>query len=309
MQMKEAKVAHYDEVQNIEESIADIKPFVDLDAVRQVDKEETMDPATTNPSCPHGGSNVVEPAMKTDKITSDSGGDDEKKHVGCQSEDDSGTDPQFSEPSIIKDQETEPVESLDHKCEITTSRVSEVAQESNRGFSGFDLNEEFCSEEQPECSLSGTDDTSKQRLVCLDIDLNVSDDNEDEDVIISCSSSSSSSSNHSAMKEFDLNFNLHNAASLDHRKDVISLFGTQVEVNHIDSFAPFLVMNMAGGSYFGPTVVGPLQENTGLNLELTINAGNNGGLSGSVVGRKRQEPEGGWEAFPVNYKHQHPPWK
>ncbi|KAK1416446.1 hypothetical protein QVD17_32237 [Tagetes erecta] len=256
--------------------------------------------------------NVVEIVLKTDMIMSDSGGDDVKKHVGCQSEDGLVTDPQF-------DQETEPIDNLDIKCDVTTS------QEFERGLiSGFDLNEEFCFEEKLECSLSGTDDSSKQRLVCHDIDLNVCDDNEDKDVNVSSvdacpwkpilsrldlnmcqslsqscspsSSSSSSSNDQSSMKNFDLN----NVASLDHQKHIISLFGTQVEVNHnMSTFAPFFVMSVAG----------PSQQNMGLDLGLTMNGGNNGVLSGSLVGRKRQEPEGGWEAFLVNYKHQHPPWK
>ncbi|XP_021999785.1 uncharacterized protein LOC110897332 [Helianthus annuus] len=374
--MQETKVAHDDEEENIK-----------VDTVQQADKEDAMDPATTNPGDPPGVDNVVEPAVKTESIESDGGGDDAKKHVGCQSEDGSGTGSQtgsqISEPSI-KGQETEPIEGSDRKCDIATSQVSEVAQESERGFSGFDLNEEFCSEEKPESSLSGTHSNSKQRSVCLDIDLNVADDNDDKDVIVSglpsgeessvdaspwkstrlhldlnmsqnmsqsCSSSSSTSSKQSSMKNFDLNSNMNNAASLDHQKPVISLFGTQVEVNHKDNgphpngsgfapspsmyyysspyrplgaptrymidprgvpiapqFAAPFVMNMAGGPYLGPTGAGLLQQNMGLNLGLMMNGGNSGGSSGSVVGGKRQEPDGGWEGFPVNYKH-HQPWK
>ncbi|KAI3816985.1 hypothetical protein L1987_10771 [Smallanthus sonchifolius] len=392
--MQETKDAHDDE-ENVEDSRDDVKPLVKFDTVQQVDKDYIMDPATMNPGDLLGVASIMEPAIETGLIESErGGGGDAKKHVGCQSEDGSGTGSQFSEPSI-KGQETDPIEDLDQKCDITTSQVSEVAQESERGFSGFDLNEEFCSEEKPECSLSGTHSNSKQRSTCLDIDLNVADDNEDKDVIVSglpsgeessvdaspwkptmlhldlnrCQSasqscSSSSSSKESSMKNFDLNFGLNNAASWDHQNAVISLFGTQVEVNQRDNgpnhngrilepaskaswgqgsfapgpsmyyysspyrppgalspymvdprgvpiapqFAPPFAMNMAGSLYFAPTGAGPLQQNMGFNLGIPMSGGNSGGSSSSVVG-KRQEPDGGWEAFPLNYKHLPPPWK
>ncbi|XP_076925520.1 uncharacterized protein LOC143593332 isoform X1 [Bidens hawaiensis] len=332
--MQETKDAHDDEEQKIQES---------------KDEKDDVDPATTNPDDPPGSDNVVEPALTNNIIETDS-----VDHDG------SGTGSQLSEPSI-KGQETEtgPVNGSDHKHDITTS------QESERGFSGFDLNDEFFSEEKPESSLSGTHSNSKQQSVCLDIDLNVPSGEESsvdagawkptkvhldlnmcQSMSRSSSSSSSSSSKQSSMKNFDLN-NLDNVASLEDQKPVISLFGSQVEVNHMDigphhngrmlgpgpsmyyysspymvdpravpvapQFAPPFVMNMAGGSYHGPyngqIGSGPLQHNTGLNLGLMVNGGNSGGSSGSVVSGKRLEPDGGWEGFPVNYKHQQPPWK
>lgn len=67
---------------------------------------------------------------------------------------------------------------------------------------------------------------------------------------------------------------------------------------------PAFLMDMAGG--------GSQQ-----NVDLMMNGGNrevlnddyDGGQSSWVVGGKRQEPDGGWDGFSGDYKHQQPPWK
>ncbi|GKE34214.1 hypothetical protein Tco_1453536, partial [Tanacetum coccineum] len=85
---------------------------------------------------------------------------------------------------------------------------------------------------------------------------------------------------------------------------------------------PF-IFNMAGaGAPSGSNGAGPSRSsfdlNSGFMTEMR-NRENNGGLrqffnhnqasSSSGIGGKREEPDGGWELFPINYKHQQPPWQ
>lgn len=84
---------------------------------------------------------------------------------------------------------------------------------------------------------------------------------------------------------------------------------------------PF-IFNMAAPS--GSNGAGPSRSNFDLNSGFMTEMGNrenNGGLrqffnhnhsqasSSSVIGGKREEPDSGWELFPMNYKHQQPPWQ
>ncbi|XP_071702850.1 uncharacterized protein [Rutidosis leptorrhynchoides] len=84
-----------------------------------------------------------------------------------------------------------------------------------------------------------------------------------------------------------------------------------------------LIFNMAGTSGpSGSNGAGTSRSNFDLNSGFLTEMGNrenNGGLrqffnhnqasSSSVIGGKREEPESGWELFPINYKHQQPPWQ
>ncbi|XP_071732037.1 uncharacterized protein [Rutidosis leptorrhynchoides] len=76
-------------------------------------------------------------------------------------------------------------------AETLVSQISEVAQESEpdtgRRFSGFDLNQDVCSEEDdnPVSEGRGTREKSKQQSEFLDFDLNVADDSEDKMEIVS----------------------------------------------------------------------------------------------------------------------------
>ncbi|KAI3734390.1 hypothetical protein L6452_13858 [Arctium lappa] len=64
---------------------------------------------------------------------------------------------------------------------------------------------------------------------------------------------------------------------------------------------PAFLMNMdAGGSQ---------HSNMDLNYGLMMNDNYDEGKSSWVVGGKRQEPDGGWNGFSGDYKHQQPPWK
>ncbi|XP_071696921.1 uncharacterized protein [Rutidosis leptorrhynchoides] len=82
---------------------------------------------------------------------------------------------------------------------------------------------------------------------------------------------------------------------------------------------PFF-FNMGGPS--GSNGAGTSRSNFDLNSGFLTEMGNrenNGGLrqffnhnqasSSSVIGGKREEPDSGWEFFPINYKHQQPPWQ
>ncbi|PWA84439.1 transcription factor IIS [Artemisia annua] len=85
---------------------------------------------------------------------------------------------------------------------------------------------------------------------------------------------------------------------------------------------PFL-FNMGGaGAPSGSNGAGPSRSSLDLNSGFMNEMGNrenNGGLrqffnhnqasSSSGIGGKREEPDGGWELFPINYKHQQPPWQ
>ncbi|XP_024981804.1 uncharacterized protein LOC112518361 isoform X2 [Cynara cardunculus var. scolymus] len=103
---------------------------------------------------------------------------------------------------------------------------------------------------------------------------------------------------------------------------------------------PFIFNMTATGAPSGSNGAGPSRHNFDLNSGFMTDGGNrenNGGLrqffshnqvrpvdeqqflrmsnslqasSSSVIGGKRQEPDSGWESFPINYKHhQQPPWQ
>lgn len=104
---------------------------------------------------------------------------------------------------------------------------------------------------------------------------------------------------------------------------------------------PFIFNMAATGAPSGSNGAGPSRHNFDLNSGFMSDGGNrenNGGLrqffnhgqvrgvdeqqllrmnnslqasSSSVIGGKRQEPDSGWESFPINYKHHHqpPPWQ
>ncbi|KAI3745937.1 hypothetical protein L6452_08349 [Arctium lappa] len=103
---------------------------------------------------------------------------------------------------------------------------------------------------------------------------------------------------------------------------------------------PFIFNMAASGAPSGSNGAGPSRHNFDLNSGFMSDGGNrenNGGLrqffnhsqvrpvdeqqflrmsnslqasSSSVIGGKRQEPDSGWESFPINYKHhQQPPWQ
>lgn len=88
---------------------------------------------------------------------------------------------------------------------------------------------------------------------------------------------------------------------------------------------PFIFNMAATGAPSGSNGAGPSRSNFDLNSGFMTEMGNrgenNGGLrqffnhnhnqasSSSVIGGKREEPDSGWELFPINYKHQQPPWQ
>ncbi|KAD7477539.1 hypothetical protein R6Q59_007297 [Mikania micrantha] len=88
---------------------------------------------------------------------------------------------------------------------------------------------------------------------------------------------------------------------------------------------PFFFNMAASGAPSGSNGVGPSRNSLDLNPGFITEMGNrennnhNMGLrqffnhnqasSSSVIGGKREEPDSGWEFFPINYKHQQPPWQ
>ncbi|KAL8201919.1 hypothetical protein R6Q57_011066 [Mikania cordata] len=88
---------------------------------------------------------------------------------------------------------------------------------------------------------------------------------------------------------------------------------------------PFFFNMGASGAPSGSNGVGPSRNSLDLNPGFITEMGNrennnhNMGLrqffnhnqasSSSVIGGKREEPDSGWEFFPINYKHQQPPWQ
>ncbi|KAK1406565.1 hypothetical protein QVD17_41997 [Tagetes erecta] len=90
---------------------------------------------------------------------------------------------------------------------------------------------------------------------------------------------------------------------------------------------PFFFNMAAGGAPSGSNGAGPSRNSLDLNPGFITEMGNrenytnsnNMGLrqffnhnqasSSSVIGGKREEPDSGWELFPMNYKHQQPPWQ
>jgi len=59
----------------------------------------------------------------------------------------------------------------------------------------------------------------------------------------------------------------------------------------------------------GSNGAGPSRSHFDLNSGLMFEGGNRESSSGSGGVGKRKEPDGGWEHYPFNYKHQQPPWK
>ncbi|KAK9062747.1 hypothetical protein SSX86_019936 [Deinandra increscens subsp. villosa] len=87
---------------------------------------------------------------------------------------------------------------------------------------------------------------------------------------------------------------------------------------------PFFFNMAASGAPSGSNGAGPSRNSLDLNPGFITEMGNrenhnNMGLrqffnhnqasSSSVIGGKREEPDSGWELFPINYKHQQPPWQ
>ncbi|KAI3725426.1 hypothetical protein L1987_65214 [Smallanthus sonchifolius] len=86
---------------------------------------------------------------------------------------------------------------------------------------------------------------------------------------------------------------------------------------------PFFFNMAPTGTSSGSNGAGPsrntLDLNSGFITERGNRENNNGGLrqlfnhnqasSSSVIGGKREQPDSGWEFFPINYKHQQPPWQ
>ncbi|KAF5767453.1 putative transcription regulator IWS1 family [Helianthus annuus] len=88
---------------------------------------------------------------------------------------------------------------------------------------------------------------------------------------------------------------------------------------------PFFFNMAATGAPSGSNGAGPSRNSLDLNPGFITEMGNremnnnNMGLrqffnhnqasSSSVTGGKREEPDSGWELFPMNYKHQQPPWQ
>ncbi|XP_071710038.1 uncharacterized protein [Rutidosis leptorrhynchoides] len=230
-----------------------------LDIARQVANEVEREVDSRERSC-----------STSEKI---SGGENDKKSRKSTADSKQSQTPlvaesnkEISVPEPVKDAET------------LVSQISEVAQESEpdtgRRFSGFDLNQDVCSEEVDNSvnPVSGTHKNLKQLSGFLDFDLNVADVSEDKMVIISGvpsveessvanpterpqldlnsigddqnawqspSRSSSSSSKLPIKRNIDLNFNdqhsFSNDTSLDH--SVISIFGKKVHVKEKDPFS------------------------------------------------------------------------
>lgn len=55
--------------------------------------------------------------------------------------------------------------------------------------------------------------------------------------------------------------------------------------------------------------IGNRENNGNMGLRQFLNHNHNQASSSSVIGGKREEPDSGWELFPINYKHQQPPWQ
>ncbi|KAD5960278.1 hypothetical protein R6Q59_033324 [Mikania micrantha] len=332
-------------------------------------------------------------------------------------------------------------------------------EESEKGFSGFDLNKEVSFEEietdhpisivsassvanrppfaplqfegEKTFSSSSSHSNSCQRLNHFEFDLNVSEISEDQQpsrlqldlnslgdsdasvVTLDWKHDASqrqnrpqspavSSSMQPSFRNIDLNLNDHltvpNNQLFNNKRDesVISIFGTQLEVNHKDTALPpqhngrildtsvdfnlgrpgsglglgfsmpysklpaygyghngftvgpmygpsipymvdsrgapiippafsqpFFFNMAAAGAPSGSNGAGPslntLDLNSGFMTERENCENNNGGLrqffnhnqasSSSVIGGKREQPDSGWELFPVNYKHLQPPWQ
>ncbi|KAF5803751.1 putative transcription regulator IWS1 family [Helianthus annuus] len=91
---------------------------------------------------------------------------------------------------------------------------------------------------------------------------------------------------------------------------------------------PFFFNMAAPGAPSGSNGAGPSRNSNTFDLNPGFipergnreNNNNNGGLrqffnhnqassSSSVIGGKREQPDGGWDLFPINYKHQQPPWQ